>query len=146
MEAGRARRIQAFLCIRIRRFHCVHDCLFWKNWPGGGLAASHGSPLLLKSVVGVVSGSVAKDAKVLHDKGYEFCYAMSVYGGTHGPGLTYAGDRMAANCMTTCIYSGAPNLPSYIKITQQELSNLIAFLRSRRRLPTASTSEASVAG
>jgi hypothetical protein len=57
-----------------------------------------------------------------------------------GPDLTYAGDRMTPEQMETRIYSGAPNMPSYNNnITQQQLSDLLAFLSSSRRRPAAHT-------
>jgi len=85
-------------------------------------------------VVGVDSGPIADGAKVFHDKGCEYCHKVSGYGGIRGPDLTYAGDNMTAAQMTTRIYSGATNMPSYNgNITSEQLSALLAFLSSRHR-------------
>jgi ubiquinol-cytochrome c reductase cytochrome b subunit len=85
-------------------------------------------------VVGVDSGPIADGARVFHDKGCEYCHKVSGYGGIRGPDLTYAGDNMTAAQMTTRIYSGATNMPSYNgNITSEQLSALLAFLNSRHR-------------
>ena len=87
-------------------------------------------------VVGATEGPVAGGARVFHDKGCEFCHLISGYGGVRGPDLTYAGDAMTPAQMTTRIFSGAPNMPSYNgNMTPEELSSLLAFLSSRHRQP-----------
>jgi Cytochrome c. len=87
-------------------------------------------------VVGSMSGPVAEGARVYHYKGCLYCHAISGYGGIRGPDLTYAGDMMTPAQMTTRIYSGGTNMPSYNgNLTSDELSTLIAFLSSRRRQP-----------
>ncbi|MGH9470469.1 MAG: cytochrome b N-terminal domain-containing protein, partial [Terriglobia bacterium] len=92
------------------------------------------APELPVSVVGTATGPVASGAKVFHDKGCEYCHTIAGYGGLRGPDLTYAADRMTAAQMETRIYSGATNMPSYNgNITTQQLSDLIAFLETRRR-------------
>lgn len=87
-------------------------------------------------VVRAASGPIVEGAKVFHDKGCEFCHAISGYGGARGPDLIYAGDTMTPAQMTTRIYSGATNMPSYNgNMTPDELSSLLAFLSSRHRQP-----------
>jgi len=91
------------------------------------------SPLSVQ-VVGSGSGPVADGAKVFHDKGCEYCHLVSGYGGIRGPDLTYAGDTMTPAQMTTRIYSGGTNMPSYNgNLTPDQLSALLAFLSSRHR-------------
>jgi len=93
------------------------------------------SPLSVQ-VVGSSSGPVADGAKVFHDKGCEYCHLVSGYGGIRGPDLTYAGDTMTPAQMTTRIYSGGTNMPSYNgNLTSDQLSALLAFLSSRHRQP-----------
>lgn len=94
------------------------------------------SPPLPESVVGVSSGPIADGARVFHDKGCEYCHKVSGYGGIRGPDLTYAGDTMTSAQMTTRIYSGAANMPSYRgNMTSGQLSALLEFLESRHRQP-----------
>ncbi|HLJ15955.1 MAG TPA: cytochrome b N-terminal domain-containing protein [Bryobacteraceae bacterium] len=92
--------------------------------------------MLPAQVVGATGGPIAEGAKVFHDKGCEFCHKISGYGGVRGPDLTYAGDTMTPAQMTTRIYSGATNMPSYNgNLTGDQLSALLAFLSSRHRQP-----------
>ncbi len=94
------------------------------------------APPLPASVVGTTTGPIAQGAKVFHDKGCEYCHLVSGYGGIRGPDLTYAGDTMTPAEITTRIYSGATNMPSYRgNMTPEELSSLLAFLESRHRQP-----------
>lgn len=92
------------------------------------------APPLPAEVVGATSGPIADGAKVFHDKGCEFCHTVSGYGGIRGPDLTYAGDRLTPAQMTTRIYSGGTNMPSYTgNLTSGQLSSLLSFLSSRHR-------------
>ncbi len=87
-------------------------------------------------VVGATSGPVAEGARLFYGKGCEFCHSISGYGGIRGPDLTYAGDRLTGEQITTRIFSGAVNMPSYTgNMKPEELSALLAFLGSRHRSP-----------
>jgi len=87
-------------------------------------------------VIGVTEGPIVEGARVFHDKGCEYCHMISGYGGVRGPDLTFAGDTMTPAQMTTRIYSGATNMPSYNgNLTTDQLSVLLAFLSSRHRQP-----------
>jgi len=88
------------------------------------------------SVVGTNAGPVAVGAKVFYDKACEFCHTVDGYGGIRGPDLSDAGDRMNGDQITTRIYSGAPNMPSYRgNMSEADLASLIAFLESRHKIP-----------
>jgi len=94
------------------------------------------APPLPAEVVGTTTGPIADGANVFHKKGCEYCHKVAGYGGIRGPDLTYAAQRMTAAQMTTRIFSGAENMPSYTgNLTPQELTSLLAFLESRRRRP-----------
>jgi ubiquinol-cytochrome c reductase cytochrome b subunit len=92
------------------------------------------APPLPVEVVGAASGPVADGAAVFYDKGCEYCHTVAGFGGIRGPDLTDAGDRMTGAQMTTRIFSGAANMPSYTgNLTPEQLSALLAFLQSRHR-------------
>ncbi len=87
-------------------------------------------------VVGAASGTVAEGAQIFYRKGCEYCHTISGYGGIRGPDLTDAGDRLNQEQITTRIFSGAANMPSYTgSMTPRELSSLLAFLSSRHHIP-----------
>lgn len=89
------------------------------------------------AVVGTEVGPVALGAKAFYDKGCEFCHKVSGYGGIRGPDLSDAGDRMTGEQITTRIFSGAANMPSYLgNMSSEDLSNIIAFMMSRHQVPS----------
>ncbi len=98
------------------------------------------------SVVGVKYGPVALGAGVYYEKGCEYCHRISGYGGIRGPDLSDVGDRLTADQITTRIFSGAANMPSYTgNMTPDELSLLLAFLESRHIVPPATAAPAGAA-
>lgn len=93
------------------------------------------APPLPPEVVGTTTGPVAAGARVFYDRGCEFCHRVSGYGGIRGPDLSYAGDRLDRDRIVTRLYSGAANMPSYVRVLKgEELDELVAFLGSRKRL------------
>ncbi|TAN21627.1 MAG: c-type cytochrome [Acidobacteria bacterium] len=98
------------------------------------------------SVVGTATGPEAAGAKVFYDKGCEFCHTIDGYGGVRGPNLSDVGDRLTAEQITTRIFSGATNMPSYNgNISQQDLQSVLAFLLSRHKLPPSARAPATAA-
>ncbi len=104
------------------------------------------APPLPLEVVGTATGPVADGARLFYSKGCEFCHTVSGYGGIRGPDLTYAGDRMTPAQMTTRIFSGATNMPSYTgNMSPEELSSILAFLESRHYRPLPPKGQAGTA-
>ncbi len=94
------------------------------------------APVLPEKVVGAASGPIAEGAKVFHDKGCLYCHKMDGYGGLRGPDLSYVGDHLNAAQITTRIYGGAENMPSYNgNMTPEQLETLLDFLGSRHKHP-----------
>lgn len=120
--------ITAFILFMIAYYGVIGDIAPW--------SPRMDAPPLPAQVVGATSGPIADGAKIYHDKGCEYCHKVSGYGGIRGPDFTYAGDTLTAAQMTTRIYSGAANMPSYTgNMTSEQLSSLLAFLSSRHRQP-----------
>jgi ubiquinol-cytochrome c reductase cytochrome b subunit len=120
--------ITAFILFMIAYYGVIGDIAPWSP-------RMDAAPLPTQ-VVGATSGPIADGARIFHDKGCEYCHKVSGYGGIRGPDLTYAGDTLTDAQMTTRIYSGATNMPSYNgNMTSEQLSSLLAFLSSRHRQP-----------
>ena len=87
-------------------------------------------------VVGTTTGAVAKGGQLFYDKGCIYCHAIAGNGGNRGPDLTYVGDRLNANQLIWRISNGGVNMPSYAgTLSQEDMSNLVAFLSSRKATP-----------
>jgi ubiquinol-cytochrome c reductase cytochrome b subunit len=87
--------------------------------------------------VGVTSGPVTDGAKLFFSKGCEYCHLVDGQGGIRGPDLSDVGSRLTSDQIITRIYSGATNMPSYVNtLSTSELRALVAFLETRRKLPS----------
>ncbi len=89
---------------------------------------------LTAEIIGVSSGPIYRGGEHFNEKGCLYCHKISGHGGERGPDLTYIGDRLSANELTWRIMNGGLNMPGFGgTLTSNELSDLVAFLKSRTR-------------
>ena len=87
---------------------------------------------LTAEMIGASSGQIYRGGEYFNEKGCLYCHKISGHGGERGPDLTYIGDKLSANELTWRIMNGGLNMPGFGGIlTNEELSNLVAFLKSR---------------
>ncbi|MCL4559931.1 MAG: cytochrome b N-terminal domain-containing protein [Chloroflexi bacterium] len=85
------------------------------------------------SIIGTSSGPVYQGAQLFYEKGCEYCHMISGQGGSRGPNLTTVGTRLTKNDIIIRIVNGGVNMPAFGgSLTSQELSDLVAFLQSRK--------------
>jgi ubiquinol-cytochrome c reductase cytochrome b subunit len=88
-------------------------------------------------VVGTTSGPIAQGAALFASKGCIYCHAIAGDGGHRGPDLTDVGDRLSADQITWRIANGGNNMPPFAEtLRQDELHELVAFLSSRKEMPS----------
>jgi ubiquinol-cytochrome c reductase cytochrome b subunit len=88
---------------------------------------------LTTQIIGASSGPVYRGAEYFNEKGCLYCHKISGHGGDRGPDLTYIGDKLSERELTWRIMNGGLNMPGFGgTVTNQELSDLVAFLKSRK--------------
>jgi ubiquinol-cytochrome c reductase cytochrome b subunit len=92
----------------------------------------HAKPLTTE-IIGATSGEIYRGGEYFNEKGCLYCHKISGHGGERGPDLTYIGDKLSANELTWRIMNGGLNMPGFGGIlTNDELSDLVAFLKTRK--------------
>lgn len=89
---------------------------------------------LTADVVGATTGPIAEGAKVFYQKGCINCHLIGNDGGRRGPDLTVIASKLTHDQMILRISNGGLNMPAFASnLTPEQMSNLVAFLESRRR-------------
>ncbi len=95
---------------------------------------SHAVPLP-QSVIRATTGPIYEGAQLFYRKGCINCHAIEGFGGNRGPDLTRAGSRLSADQLAGRIMTGGRHMPAYSgRLFTSELSDLVAFLQSRKSL------------
>ncbi len=85
-------------------------------------------------VVGNVNAEAKAGADLFYKKACIFCHTISGNGGIHGPDLSDVGNRLNGDQLTLKIVNGGKDMPAYGgTLTKEELSKLVAFLKTRRQ-------------
>lgn len=93
----------------------------------------HAEPLTAQ-IIGTESGPVYRGGMGFNEKGCLYCHTIDGHGGERGPNLTDIGDRLSANELTWRIMNGGLNMPGFGgTLTNQELSDLVIFLKTRTK-------------
>jgi ubiquinol-cytochrome c reductase cytochrome b subunit len=88
---------------------------------------------LTAEIIGISSGPIYEGGQLFNDKGCLYCHSISRHGGQRGPDLTNVGNRLSTNELTWRIMNGGLNMPAFGgTLTNDELSSLVAFLKSRK--------------
>jgi ubiquinol-cytochrome c reductase cytochrome b subunit len=76
---------------------------------------------------------IRQGAQVFFNKGCIYCHEVNGDGGQRGPNLSRVGDRLNGDQLIIRINNGGHNMPAFAgRITHDELTTLVAFLKSRR--------------
>jgi ubiquinol-cytochrome c reductase cytochrome b subunit len=86
----------------------------------------------LAEQVPALAGANSPGARVFFDKGCIYCHDIAGVGGHRGPNLSRVGDRLTEDQLILRINNGGHNMPAFAgRITRDELTELVAFLKSR---------------
>ena len=89
---------------------------------------------LTVGIIGTDSGPIYRGGMDFNEKGCLYCHTISGHGGLRGPDLTYIGDRLSSDELTWRIMNGGLNMPGFGgTLTNEELSDLVIFLKSRTK-------------
>ena len=93
-------------------------------------------------IVHAANPNILYGAELFHNRGCEYCHAISGNGGHRGPDLTSVADRLTEEQITLRILNGAYNMPSFASsLKPQELTAIVAFLNSRNPAAQANYSK-----
>jgi ubiquinol-cytochrome c reductase cytochrome b subunit len=88
---------------------------------------------LTTEIIGASSGPIYRGGEHFNEKGCLYCHKIAGHGGERGPDLTYIGDKLSSNELTWRIMNGGLNMPGFGgTLSNQELADLVAFLKSRK--------------
>lgn len=97
--------------------------------------AFHAEPLTPESI-GPAAGLVHDGGQLFNARGCLACHTIDAHGGSRGPDLSAAGDRLTRDELVIRILNGGDGMPAYARILKpEELEATVAFLLSRKRVP-----------
>ncbi len=113
---------------------CAFVGTLWRAGERAAWSPDFTAKPLTAAVVGAAQDAVVSRGAVLfHDRGCEYCHAISGSGGKRGPDLTRVGLRLTDDQMVLRILNGAPNMPAFAaSLSPAEVTALVRFLHSRR--------------
>ncbi len=90
---------------------------------------------LTTAEIGDVSPEARHGAELFNSKACLYCHVIDGKGGRRGPELTTIADRLSTDEMTIRIVNGGGNMPPFgPMLTDQELNDLVSFLKTRKSL------------
>jgi ubiquinol-cytochrome c reductase cytochrome b subunit len=99
--------------------------------------------LALRSPVSASASSGARErgAELFTTRGCAHCHGPDGIGGKKGPSLSDVGKRLKPRDMTTQIFKGGKEMPEFGDLlTKAEISDLVAYLKTKRTAPVTATS------
>jgi ubiquinol-cytochrome c reductase cytochrome b subunit len=88
---------------------------------------------LQSSIIHSTDTLVVHGGALFYKKGCLYCHRIEGQGGLKGPDLSHVNLRLSPEEMTVRIINGGNNMPAYGGIlTQQQLHEILAFLKSRK--------------
>jgi ubiquinol-cytochrome c reductase cytochrome b subunit len=106
---------------------------FWRAGVKSDWSPNFNVKPLSAEVVGADSGPLFEGGRLFELKGCLNCHLIEGAGGRRGPDLSEIGDKLSADEILLRISNGGTNMPAYASnLTPAEMSDLVAFLRSRK--------------